>query len=155
MTSQSDIPTLKGPSNDDAMLLQFVRDREVPCPVCKYNLHALTVPRCPECGRALCLTVGAVEPFLAAWIITAIGSFGSSGIGALLTAFAICRPVHFHDPTQYLAWWSFTFSVPLAIGTVMFRRKFLRLPRGIQWILAVLVVTLSLGQIVGFIALIR
>ena len=25
---------------------------EIPCPMCDYNLHGLTVPRCPECGYA-------------------------------------------------------------------------------------------------------
>jgi hypothetical protein len=25
-------------------------DEDVPCPKCQYNLHGLTVPRCPECG---------------------------------------------------------------------------------------------------------
>jgi hypothetical protein len=25
-------------------------DRDVPCPLCEYNLRGLTDPRCPECG---------------------------------------------------------------------------------------------------------
>ena|GEM_PF-5178637 len=25
-------------------------DEDLPCPECAYNLHGLTVPRCPECG---------------------------------------------------------------------------------------------------------
>lgn len=26
-------------------------DRDIPCPLCGYNLRGLTVPRCPECGH--------------------------------------------------------------------------------------------------------
>src|SRR4051812_20929471 len=142
-------------SNDEAMLLQFVRDHEVLCPVCKYNLHALTVPRCPECGRALKLTVGTVEPFLAAWVVVAIGTFASSGIGALLTCFAVFQRPHFHEFIQYVAWWSFTASFPFALCAVLLRRQFLRLSRTIQWLIAILALTISAIQIAGFVIFIK
>lgn len=43
----------------DDLLLRFLADREAPCPVCRYNLRSITVPRCPECGVPLQLQVGA------------------------------------------------------------------------------------------------
>ena len=65
------------------MLLEFVGDRDVPCPRCCYNLRALTKPVCPECREELRLTVGRAKMrfglFLAAMIP---GLF--SGICAIL-----------------------------------------------------------------------
>ena len=42
----------------DPLLVAFLRDRDAYCPLCKYNLRALTSPRRPECGKALLLVVG-------------------------------------------------------------------------------------------------
>lgn len=46
------------PTDEQRMLLEFVGDRDVPCPRCGYNLRALTKPVCPECREELRLTVG-------------------------------------------------------------------------------------------------
>lgn len=34
---------------DKAALEQFLAERDVPCPSCGYNLHALKADHCPEC----------------------------------------------------------------------------------------------------------
>ena len=31
-------------------VLDFVKERDVPCPECRYNLRDMVFPRCPECG---------------------------------------------------------------------------------------------------------
>ena len=53
----------KPPSSDGAAtLLEYVRERDVPCPLCGYNLRNLTRPQCPECREDLKLTVGLLKP---------------------------------------------------------------------------------------------
>lgn len=43
--------------NSDAVLLEtMLRDRDVPCPRCAYNLRSLTSPRCPECGDEITIS---------------------------------------------------------------------------------------------------
>ena len=37
----------------DPQLLQFVRERDVECPGCGYNVRNLASDRCPECGEQL------------------------------------------------------------------------------------------------------
>jgi hypothetical protein len=143
------------PARSDEMLLAFVREHDAFCPVCKYNLRGLTVARCPECGRALQLTVGAVEPFLAAWITGAIGAFGSSGIAVLLVTFGLWRSPHFLRWGQYVAFYSFVSSIPIALGLLVFRRRFLRLSRLAQWLTSSLVVLLTAAQILLFVLLVR
>lgn len=39
--------------NDDARLIDFLRNRDAPCPSCGYNLRDLTATQCPECGAPL------------------------------------------------------------------------------------------------------
>ncbi len=141
--------------SESKLLLEFVRSQDVTCPLCNYNLRALTVPRCPECGRLLKLTVGTVEPFLAAWILLAIAAFGSSGIAILLDLFSLFKGGHPKDFMATCALYSFNLSVPLALGAVCFRRQFLRSHTSIQWLIAAAALLLTAGQIGGFIYFVR
>src|SRR3954471_8593244 len=68
---------------DDDALIQFLAERDVPCPLCQYNLRGLLSPRCPECGRELQLTVGLTEPPMKAWIVAAACAWLSAGLGVL------------------------------------------------------------------------
>lgn len=63
------------------MLLDFLRENDADCPVCGYNLRALTTPICPECGHELRLTVGATRLRMA-WLFVAIAPCFFSGIAA-------------------------------------------------------------------------
>src|SRR5215208_5792469 len=79
------MPRLTAPDQtaDQAALLEFLRDRDVACPLCHYNLRALTSPRCPECGRELRLSVGLLEPRQGAWLTAQIAVSAAAGIGVL------------------------------------------------------------------------
>src|SRR3982750_4121820 len=63
------------------MLLDFLREHEAPCPLCGYNLKALTRPICPECGQELMLAVGAAR-LRFGWLFTAVAPGFFSGIAA-------------------------------------------------------------------------
>jgi len=47
-TSAPDLPI-----DAEAMCLSYVRDRDVACPLCGYNLRQFAVDTLPECGQAL------------------------------------------------------------------------------------------------------
>ena len=63
------------------LLSMFLRGRDVPCPLCGYNLRDLTQQQCPECRHELLLTVGVTKPrFL--WFLLAMTPCTFAGIAA-------------------------------------------------------------------------
>ena len=38
---------------DDRLLIEYLRQHDVPCPRCRYNLRRAPEARCPECGQVL------------------------------------------------------------------------------------------------------
>jgi hypothetical protein len=75
-------------SAKDIMLLDFVREYEASCPVCGYNLKALTRPVCPECGHELTLTVGAPHLHLG-WLLASLAPGFFSGIAAVFVVMPV------------------------------------------------------------------
>ena len=66
------------------LLAMFLHGRDVPCPLCDYNLRDLTQQQCPECRHELLLTVGVTKPrFL--WFLLAMTPCTFAGIAAGLT----------------------------------------------------------------------
>ena len=77
-----------GPPDTDAvgLLLEFLRDRDVNCPGCGYNLRDLTQPQCPECEQSVTLCVSVPpSPVLPLVVTVAPGIF--SGIMTILLCF--------------------------------------------------------------------
>ena len=64
------------------MLLAFLREHDADCPVCGYNVRALTRPICPECRQELALTVGTARLRME-WLFAAVAPGFFSGIAAL------------------------------------------------------------------------
>ena len=83
-----------------ARLLDFLRGRDVPCPLCGYILRDLTRPLCPECRHELLLTVGVTRPrFL--WFLLAVTPCTFAGIAAgLLLIPMIVQPLSGGGPSQ-------------------------------------------------------
>ena len=78
----------------DEILHSFLRDRDVPCPLCGYNLRNLTGGRCPECGNDLVLRVGVTEPRLGAFLVLLVAcctGFGGSLLFSLIALSAAPR----------------------------------------------------------------
>src|SRR5688572_33486872 len=69
---------------DACALVDYLRERDVACPLCRYNLRGLQTSRCPECGRALTLGVWLAEPRMAAWVVALVPSLLSAGVGVLM-----------------------------------------------------------------------
>ena len=79
-----------GLTRQQHLLLDFLNDSspaaaEPSCPVCGYNLRALTRPVCPECRHDLVLTVGVAKLRLA-WLLVAMVPCFFSGIAACFIA---------------------------------------------------------------------
>ena len=121
-------------------LIDYLRDRDVACPLCEYNLRGLTVPRCPECGRELALRVGLVEPRQGAWIAALIATALPAGVGMLLIVTIVKdgwpQGAEFQT-LQNLGFWYYLLSIPLEGCLVWQRRRFLRIQRTMQWMIAV------------------
>ena len=67
--------------DDVARLLDFLHGRDVPCPICRYNLRDLRQPECPECRHEILLSVGVIKPrFL--WFLLAVAPCMFSAIAA-------------------------------------------------------------------------
>ncbi len=69
---------------DTGRLVEFLQDRDAPCPLCGYNLRNLTDNVCPECRHELRLTVGVTKPMFL-WFLLAMTPCTFAGIAAGLT----------------------------------------------------------------------
>ena len=70
--------------SDQELLQTFLRERDVACPRCEYNLRNLVGDRCPECGDELVLRVNLSEPKMAAFLTGLIGLAAGAGFSGLL-----------------------------------------------------------------------
>lgn len=131
-----------------AHLLTYLRGRDVPCPVCGYNLRDLTRPVCPECRHDVMLTVGVLRPRLG-WLMIALVPCAFSGIAAaLLLVPIVLVTLMGGDPPPWppLVADAFGWTSTLA-GLVLFRKRylFLRQRAAVQraWALGLWVVHLA------------
>lgn len=130
---------------DDAQeLLAYVRDRDVKCPLCGYNLRALAIPRCPECGQGLKLAVGLTDVRLKAWIVCTASSCLSAGVGLVFLFIFIRNGGAPRIPAteQAISFYSFPTMIPLAALFLFCRRAFLRRSEASQASLAFLTLVL-------------
>lgn len=118
-------------ASDADRLVEFLRDRDMPCPQCEYNLRNLQSPICPECGQALQLAVTLVEPYLKAWIALLAAMCAGGGLGILWIIASIGEgppPPRFFVPIMMNV-----AMIPAAWIVLHTRRRFLRAPRHVQW----------------------
>src|SRR5262245_52265639 len=114
------------PADARRLLLEFVRERDVECPRCGYNLRNLTQPICPECQGELTIKVGAKALRVHMLIITvAPGIFCALG----LAIFTIMCLIHGWPGLPFegvLTLLFMFFSGLLAIGLAINSRRFLK-----------------------------
>lgn len=146
-------PTNPVTSRSQEMLLEFLRDNDAACPVCGYNVRALTRPVCPECRQELILTVGAANLRLF-WLLAALAPGFFSGIAACFVLIPIVgvyvESGAFIWPfiiVDAFGWSSGIFAILLAAR----RHRFLALPRSRQRWLALAIWATHVGALVLFI----
>jgi hypothetical protein len=89
MDDRDSVSPADDPKSHQRILLEFLADRDVECPNCKYNLRSLTSRRCPECGEEMKLSVGLVEPKQAAFIAGIVGLSAGVGLCGLLLVYGL------------------------------------------------------------------
>ena len=147
-------------SRAQAMLLEFLREHEAPCPVCGYNLKALVRPVCPECGQELVLAVGAAR-LRFGWLFAAVAPGFFSGIAAIFVLVPIVLVLTIGNrnlPLRIIAvdvfgWCSGVFAIVLAAN----RQRFIAQPVARQrwwalglWFVHVAALALFIGAALGF-----
>jgi hypothetical protein len=123
-------------ADEASLLLEFVRDRDVPCPRCGYNLRNLSAVACPECRETLALQVGFLKPRFGWLLATVIPGF-FSGICAALLAVPMVGSLFFsaNSPAPWPVWAVDAFgwlSGLSALILVKHRYAFLRQPQATQ-----------------------
>lgn len=118
--------------DDVARLLStFLHGRDVPCPLCGYNLRDLTRPECPECRHELQLTVGVTRPRFM-WFLLAVAPCAFAGIAAgLLLIPMILQPMMGGGPPERMVFALDALGWLSALGglvLVRYRFAFLRQP---------------------------
>lgn len=79
---------MTAPSPDADLLREFLRERDVACPNCSYNLRGLELDRCPECAQDIRLQVGLVEPRLVSYLTGLVGLAFGAGFYAIVLVWA-------------------------------------------------------------------
>ncbi len=133
ITQAADAPAASNRAEE--LLLEFLREHDAACPVCGYNLKALTRAICPECGQELMLTVGAAR-LRFGWLMAAVAPGFFSGIAAFFLLVPIIVPPMFNHQRWSLTligmdlfgWSSGIFAILLAAK----RHRFLALPGSTQ-----------------------
>ncbi len=78
--------------NSQTPLALYLRDRDVPCPACGYNLRGATMDKCPECSRAITLQVAGETMMLGP---TRILSFWVLWIVLLWSIWQLARSIYY------------------------------------------------------------
>ena len=76
--------------DDEDLVQAYLRERDVLCPLCGYNLRNLTSPRCPECGERVELHIKLAEPKTAAWLAGVLGLSAGLGFSVLFLLLVMC-----------------------------------------------------------------
>ena len=140
-------------AGDASALVDYLRERDVRCPLCSYNLRGLQATRCPECGRGLRLGVWLAEPRLAAWVVALSASLLPAGVGVLLVVAVITSgwsTIRDMPNSLSIATGFFVAFIPVAAAVALLRRRFLRLSQGRQWLLATLLLLAATTAFVAY-----
>ena len=113
------------------MLLDFLQEHDAACPLCGYNVRALTRPVCPECKQELTLTVGMARLRMG-WLFASLAPGFFSGIAACFVLVPIMGSFLFGNQSppiliiavDVFGWCSGFFAILLARR----RSRFLAMP---------------------------
>ena len=73
------------------LLRALLASRDMPCPVCGYNLRRITSANCPECGAQLDLRVGSIDLKLGLWLVALFGLALPAGFVSVFAIIGVLR----------------------------------------------------------------
>ena len=148
-------PTTDAPAH--ASLLQdFLSQRDIPCPGCRYNLRGLTTAQCPECGENLRLTVGLEYPKQAALITGLVGLAASAGFNAMLLVYLILEVVAGRGMNAYMYPFLFINLIGMVISGgliaawLLLWRRLHRQDSAVRWMASLVCLALPLINAIAF-----
>ena len=132
-------------------LVNFLRGRNVLCPLCAVNLRDHSQSRCPKCKREICLTVGLAEPHARSWAAMTAPLCAMAGIGAWVLIMIFRQGWPERESTVFQASVAlFLAAMPLLAAVVIKRKWIMRLGRGTQSILAAAAIALLIASVAMF-----
>lgn len=145
-------------TESDDTLTAYLRDRDVACPACGYNLRGLTANRCPECEMGVVLSVQLAEPPIVPYVLAVVG-LASSGAAfgvALLCVLAISLfklgPPRGEEAVLLLVMpvLVLLFDIPAVMGLLngRARRRFNQATKSARWKLVAACWSISLAIVV-------
>lgn len=135
----------------EGFTLAYLEAHDLECPACGYNVRALRVARCPECGRAIALkVVGSRAGFSVPWVLSLITGAIGGGIGLFLAAVLVHERFPGQLPWQIIFVY-FLAMIPMAPILLMIRRWFVRAWSWLQWGFAAAFTGVSLSMLIWFI----
>jgi len=136
-------------ASEQEMLRQYLKNRNVPCPACGYNIKQLLSNTCPECGRELMLSVGIVG-LSNLWITALVGAIVPAACGLPFHLLILIALSHGATPSDALSepegiiflllvFYALSCAV-FSILLIVMRQRFMRLRIQAQGTIATLLV---------------
>ncbi|MCH8152338.1 MAG: hypothetical protein IH830_08210 [Planctomycetes bacterium] len=128
------------------LLKALLAERDLPCPVCGYNLRAIASTNCPECGATLDLRVGSTDLKLGPWVVSLLAlslSLGCVALYTIITGIPILLSPYARDSPGIFTWFAITLTFGVGCTLLLWRlirtrKKFWAKPRKAQCRSAVL-----------------
>ncbi len=80
------------PPCTDAEVIEFLRERSIPCPRCSHDLRDSPTAKCPECGEPLVLKVGSPKARFG-WLVLSMAPGCFSGVMACVVAIPVVATI--------------------------------------------------------------
>ena len=100
------------------LLLNYLQDRDVPCPTCAYNLRDLQTNHCPECGHSLEVTIRVNDGSMTRWIWAFASSCLSVPLGVLYSVIMILQLLQVSGSRLSIDWQLMIFTGVFFVGTL-------------------------------------
>jgi hypothetical protein len=141
----------EGPTTSTSLMSEFLAIKPAACPLCRRILPAEAIEACPHCRSRLALGLASKDVYRLAWGILTATAFVDAGVGAFFAALLLRIPWGGLNRSLWPSFATFIAAIPLPVVALMLRRPIYRLNAVAQWILATLVVTLSIAAFAMFV----
>jgi len=141
-------------AGDAQLLASFLADRDVPCTSCGYNLRGVASGECPECGKAITITLGHVDRSSLPWFFALILYAIAAGVFGFF-AFMMGMLLIFEGGDEFVFTGSivtgclFMLTAAVLTGIIRRRHHFWTWRKSRQWMVAASVLLLPVLFVIG------